>query len=81
MGRRRRKRIIKSVRKRIPTIFNCPNCGSKTVIVKMNKDTGTATVTCGYCNLLWNTPIKSFEEKVDVYSRFVDTLMEGGIER
>lgn len=81
MGRRRRKRVIKSVRRRIPNIFNCPNCGSKTVIVKINKDDGKAIVTCGYCDLLWDTSVKSFEEKIDVYNRFVDALMEGEIER
>ncbi|NIM44408.1 MAG: hypothetical protein GTO54_02060 [Nitrososphaeria archaeon] len=79
MGRRRRKRIVKSIRKTIPTVFNCPNCGAQAVIVNMNRKNSSAMVTCGYCKLKWNTQIKSFEERVDVYSQFVDAFLEGEV--
>ncbi|MFQ5710585.1 MAG: hypothetical protein ACE5GD_02270 [Candidatus Geothermarchaeales archaeon] len=80
MGRRRRKRIIKTIKRTIPSIFNCPNCGAQAVIVKIDRSHLSAMVTCGYCNLMWNTEIRTFEERVDVYSRFVDAFLEGELE-
>jgi transcription elongation factor Elf1 len=47
------------------------------VIVKIPKEKGEAKVTCGTCDLVWTTEKKGYEEKVDVYSRFVDAFLEG----
>lgn len=64
-------------RKKIPKIFNCPNCGNQTVVVELDKSESTAWVSCGSCELEWETETKQYEEKIDVYNRFVDALLEG----
>jgi len=80
MGRRRRKKEIKIVKKRIPRFFSCPNCGAESVFVKIDKRTRESTVSCGSCGLAWVTRAKDYEEAVDVYSRFVDAFLNGEIE-
>ena len=79
MGRRRRRKEIKIVKKKIPKYFNCPSCGVESVTVKIDRNKGTSNVTCGSCGLSWNTFIKDYEESVDVYSRFVDAYLSGEI--
>jgi transcription elongation factor Elf1 len=79
MGRRRRRKVVKKIKRGIPNIFNCPNC-AQAIIINIDRKKKKARVTCGHCDIIWDTEIKSFEEKVDVYNRFVDTLMEGRIE-
>lgn len=79
MGRRRRKRLYKPVKRRIPRIFSCPRCGARTVVVSVTRGKTEATVTCGDCELAWTTDRKSYEEKVDVYSRFVDAVLQGEV--
>ena len=79
MGRRRRRKEIRHPPKKLPKIYNCPNCGAQTVIVNIDKKNMTAIVKCGTCGILWKTKAKPYEEKIDVYNRFVDTFMEGEI--
>lgn len=75
MGGRRRKTVVVRVRRTIPKIFQCPNCGIRAVKVSIE---GTeATVMCGSCGLKWHTTKKMIEEPVDVYNRFVDAFHAG----
>ena len=79
MGRRRRKKEIRIIKKRIPKIFSCPSCGTESVLIYIDKNKKTSRVACGSCGLTWNTSIKDYEEPVDVYSRFVDAFLNGSI--
>ena len=49
MGRRRKK-VIRIPKKRLPKYFDCPKCGSRTIsIVISEAKTAIAKVTCGKC--------------------------------
>ncbi len=80
MGRRRRKKEIRIVKRRIPKIYSCPRCGQESVRVNIDRNKAISRVLCGACGLAWETNIKSYEEPVDIYSRFVDAFLNGEIE-
>lgn len=71
MGRRRR-RVIRIVKKRLPTVFVCPKCGEEAVRVTIAKDTGKATVLCALCNLKDEFQAHPAAQMIDVYSYFTD---------
>ena len=71
MGRRRR-RVIRIVKKKLPTVFVCPRCGEEAVRVTIAKDTGYATVLCALCNLKDDFPAHPAAQAIDVYSYFTD---------
>ena len=79
MGRRRRRKEIRPPPRKLPKIYSCPSCGAQTVVVNIDKKNMTAVVKCGTCGITWETEVKSYEEKIDVYNRFVDKYMEGEI--
>lgn len=71
MGRRRR-RVIRIVKKKLPTVFVCPRCGEEAVRVTIAKDTGNAVVLCALCNLKDEFPAHPAAQPIDVYSYFTD---------
>src|SRR5467141_1688710 len=71
MGRRRR-RVIRIVKKKLPTVFVCPRCGEEAVRVTIAKDTGHATGLCALCNLKDDFPAHPAAQAIDVYSYFTD---------
>ena len=71
MGRRRR-RVIRIVKKKLPTVFVCPRCGEEAVRVTIAKDTGKATVICALCQLKDEFPAHPAAQMIDVYSYFAD---------
>ncbi len=71
MGRRRR-RVIRIVKKKLPTVFVCPRCGEEAVRVTIAKDTGRAVVLCALCNLKDEFPAHPAAQPIDVYSYFTD---------
>ena len=71
MGRRRR-RVIRIVKKKLPTVFVCPRCGEEAVRVTIAKDTGKATVLCALCSLKDEFQAHPAAHMIDVYSYFAD---------
>lgn len=71
MGRRRR-RVIRIVKKKLPTVFVCPRCGEEAVRVTIAKDTGKATVLCALCSLKDEFQAHPAAQMIDVYSYFAD---------
>src|SRR5438128_3056143 len=71
MGRRRR-RVVRIVKKKLPTVFVCTRCGEEAVRVTIAKDTGHATVLCALCNLKDDFPAHPAAQAIDVYSYFTD---------
>ena len=71
MGRRRR-RVIRIVKKKLPTVFTCPRCGEEAVRVTIDKQTGDATVLCALCQLKDEFPAHPAAQTIDVYSYFTD---------
>lgn len=71
MGRRRR-RVVRIVKKKLPTVFVCPRCGEEAVRVTIAKDTGKATVMCALCQLKDEFQAHPAAQMIDVYSFFAD---------
>jgi len=79
MGRRRRKKIVKIIKPKIPDVFICPNCGLKSLNIKIEKKKKYATVFCGSCRIEWEMELAGYEEKIDIYHMFFDAFSEGKI--
>ena len=75
MGRRRKK-VVKGVRRKLPEYFLCPGCGKNTIKVFINKKNKEAFLICGSCELRWEVAISNIVEPVDIYCNFVDQFYD-----
>ena len=76
MGRRRRK-VIRMPKKKLPKVFLCPRCGRESIRVERLKGQNKAIVKCGSCRLSAVIDIKPIYEDVDVYCIFTDQYHSG----
>jgi len=78
MGRRRRQKIRKRPQKRIPDVYQCPDCGNAAIKIELFRDKKLATVKCGSCGLVMTIDeVNTLTEPVDVYGSFIDKFYEG----
>jgi transcription elongation factor Elf1 len=73
LGRRRR-RVIKVVKKKLPSVFTCPQCGEESVRVKLPQGSGRAIVQCGSCGVKREFEATPSSQIVDIYCMFTDTF-------
>ena len=78
LGRRKR-RVVKIVKRQLPTIFNCPNCGEEAVKVTKSSS-GMTTIQCGGCGLKDEFQIPPSSKMIDAYCKFTDRYLAGEIE-
>jgi transcription elongation factor Elf1 len=71
MGRRRRK-VVRVPKKRLPQIFLCPQCGKEAMHVGFSKTEEKASISCGNCGLSDELNIKRSYTAIDVYCSFTD---------
>ena len=84
MGRRRR-RVIRIVKKKLPTVFTCPVCSEDAMKVTLPKGAGVAVVQCAACGAKdeFVSPRDEFDvprstQMVDVYCKFTDKYYATG---
>jgi transcription elongation factor Elf1 len=73
MGRRRR-RVVHVVKKTLPKVFTCPNCGM--VSVRLEPKEETTIISCGSCGLSKEISNRG-KEPIDIYNEFVDSFNKG----
>jgi transcription elongation factor Elf1 len=71
MGRKRQK-VVKSISRKLPSQYLCPNCGKNTITIILRKNENIGRVICSSCNLKSQFPVPSNIEAVDAYCLFVD---------
>jgi len=77
MGRRRR-RVIKIVKKKLPTVFTCPVCSEDAIKVRLPKGAGVATVQCAACGAKDEFDVPRGTQMIDVYCKFTDKFYATG---
>jgi transcription elongation factor Elf1 len=73
MGRRRKK-VVRVPKKRLPKFFSCPKCGKQTVKVELFRDESRALAGCSSCNVQEEFSIKPAQGEVDVYCMLTDSV-------
>jgi len=76
IGRRKRK-MVRIPRRRLPNIYPCPKCGINEVSVEMLKGKQIATVKCGDCALQAEFSIVHADQPIDIYCKFTDKFNAG----
>ncbi len=77
MGRRKRK-VIRAPKRKLPDIFLCHNCGNNAIRVVMIKMKQIAIINCGKCGLQAEFPIThAHEQPIDIYCKFTDKVSMG----
>jgi transcription elongation factor Elf1 len=73
MGRRRKK-VVRIPKKRLPKFFSCPMCGKETVRVEISREEGRAVAGCSSCGLQEEFQVKPAQGEVDVYCMLTDSV-------
>ena len=71
MGRKRQK-VVKITKRRLPSQYLCPNCGKNAISVILKRDVNIGRIICADCNLKAQFQIPLEIEPVDAYCLFVD---------
>jgi len=73
MGRRRRK-VVRVPKKRLPTVYLCPRCGNQSINVEVFEGGTRARVQCGTCGLTEELDTKPAFGPIDIYCQFTDNF-------
>ncbi|MEM3881377.1 MAG: hypothetical protein ACPLIG_06670 [Candidatus Bathyarchaeales archaeon] len=73
MGRRRKK-VVRIPKKRLPKFFSCPKCGKETVSVEIFRDQERAVAGCSSCGFQEEFQVKPAQSEVDVYCMLTDRI-------
>lgn len=74
MGRRRRRKIVRRVRRVLPKVFQCIHCGRRAVSVIIDRRRSVATVMCSNCGARDEVDIEPYMSIVDAYAAWTDRI-------
>ena len=78
MGRKRKRIVRTKPIPTLPTVFDCPICGTgKAVHIDIDRKIQIAVIRCGKCRVQATRAIRPIEERVDVFGDWLDELLEG----
>ncbi len=77
MGRRRRRKVIRTFKRTIPKVYVCPQCGKRTVTVQIVKEANIAHVACGTCKVSGDVTLVEGMTAVDAYCTWFDEIASG----
>jgi len=77
VGRRRRRKVVRVVRRSLPKVFVCPRCGGHSIKVTMDETKLAANIQCSLCGLKGELPASSTTQPVDIYCKFSDMFYSG----
>jgi transcription elongation factor Elf1 len=66
--------VVKVVKKKLPSVFTCPQCGEEAIRVRLPQGAGPAIVQCGSCGLKREFQATPSSQIVDIYCMFTDTF-------
>jgi transcription elongation factor Elf1 len=69
---RKRKKIIKYTRSKLPNQYLCPNCGNSTVQVVIREEKESARIMCSNCTLKSEIKVRQESSPIDAYCQFID---------
>lgn len=76
MGRKRKRIVRTKPIPTLPTVFDCPICGTgKSLHIEIDRKIKTAVIRCGKCKHQAARPIRPIEERVDVFGDWLDELL------
>jgi len=56
--------------------WECPRCGTKSIMITLDKKNKKSRILCGMCDINKEIKINRLSEPIDIYGHFIDLFYE-----